>query len=140
MGVGGWIQGAAVISDFTRFFKNAKQTVIGLFITFGVLVFFQFLGGAVGAAATGDWNIFGILAAIGVASIAFIGVFFGAWSTTQAALYGSSLTMSAPPIPMIKDQERCESSRLFVRTIFLSLVIHPQFFWKPVLLILQFDR
>jgi cytosine permease len=105
MGVGGWIQGAAVISDFTRYLKNAKQTVVGLLITFGILVFFQFLGGAVGAAATGDWNIFNILAAIGVASFAFIGVFFGSWSTTQAALYGSSLTMSAPPMPMIKNQE-----------------------------------
>ena len=105
MGVGGWIQGAAVISDFTRYLKNTKQTVIGLLITFGLLVFFQFLGGAVGAAATGDWNIFNILAALGVATFAFLGVFFGAWSTTQAALYGSSLAMSAPPTPMIKDQE-----------------------------------
>lgn len=105
IGVGGWIQGAAVISDFTRYLKNAKQTVIGLLITFGILVFFQFLGGAVGAAATGDWNIFNILAALGVATFAFFGVFFGAWSTTQAALYGSSLAMSAPPMPMIKNQE-----------------------------------
>ena len=105
LGVGGWIQGAAVIPDFTRYLKNSKQTVVGLLLTFGVLVFFQFLGGAVGAASTGDWNIFTILAALGVATFAFLGVFFGAWSTTQAALYGSSLTMSAPPMPMIRDQE-----------------------------------
>lgn len=105
LGVGGWIQGAAVISDFTRYLKNSKQTIVGLLLTFGVLVFFQFLGGAVGAATTGDWNIFKILAGLGVATFAFLGVFFGAWSTTQAALYGSSLTMSAPPMPMIRDQE-----------------------------------
>jgi cytosine permease len=105
LGVGGWIQGAAVISDFTRYLKNSKQTIVGLLLTFGVLVFFQFLGGAVGAASTGDWNIFNILAGLGVATFAFVGVFFGAWSTTQAALYGSSLTMSAPPMPMIRDQE-----------------------------------
>ncbi|MEK5442530.1 cytosine permease [Fredinandcohnia sp. FSL W7-1320] len=121
MGVGGWIQGAAVISDFTRYIKNTKQTVIGLLITFGFLVFFQFLGGAVGAAATGDWNIFNILAALGVASFAFIGVFFGAWSTTQAALYGSSLAMSAPPMPLIKNQET--TRRLMVIILFLIAFI-----------------
>jgi cytosine permease len=118
IGVGGWIQGAAVISDFTRFLKNGKQAIVALSLTFGLLVFIQFLGGAVGAAAAGDWNIFNILTALGVSSLAFIGVFFGSWSTTQAALYGSSLTMSAPPVPMIKNQETTRQ----ILTIFLFLV------------------
>lgn len=103
--IGGWIQGAAVIADFTRFLKNAKQAMIAISLSFGFLVFFQFLGGAIGAASIGDWNIFNILTGMGVTTIAFIGVFFSAWSTCSSCLYGASLEMSAPPIPEIRDQE-----------------------------------
>jgi cytosine permease len=105
LAIGGWIQGAAVIADFTRFLKNSKQALLAITFSFGFLILFQFLGGAIGAASTGDWNIFNILTAMGIGAFAFIGVFFSAWSTCSSCLYGASLEMSAPPIPEIKDQE-----------------------------------
>ena len=103
--MGNWMHGTAVIADFTRFIKDSKHTALAIAVSFGALVLFQFLGGAVGAAITGDWNIFNILATMGVASIGFLGLFFSAWTTCSASLYGSSIQLSAPPIPRIKDQE-----------------------------------
>src|SRR5690606_10037492 len=55
---GGWLHGNTVISDFTRFYKNEKQATLGLLLTFGVLMVFQYVGATLGALATGEWNIF----------------------------------------------------------------------------------
>jgi cytosine permease len=118
---GGWLQGATVIADFARFIRNARRSTSLMLLTFGLLALIQFIGGALGAAATGDWNIFGVLGAFGVLGIGFIGAFFGAWSTTQAALYGSGLMMSAPPVPMYKNQET--TRKLVVALLWLVAVI-----------------
>ncbi|MEX0882698.1 MAG: cytosine permease, partial [Cyclobacteriaceae bacterium] len=41
---GGWLHANTVISDFTRFYKNGKQAALGLFLTYGVLMVFQYIG------------------------------------------------------------------------------------------------
>jgi cytosine permease len=102
---GGWLQGATVSPDFTRFCKDGKQAAWAMGLSFGVLVFLQFCAAAFGAAATGEWNIFTILTAMGVGVIAFLAVFLGAWSTGQGIVYGASLQCAAPPTPMVKNQE-----------------------------------
>ncbi|MCL4516124.1 MAG: cytosine permease [Firmicutes bacterium] len=105
MAAGGWLQGATVSADFARFFKNSKESAYGMLIAFGLLVFVQFCGGAFGAAVTGKWNIFLVMGDFGLMSFSFIALFLGAWSTGQAIVYGCSLQLAAPPVPMYKDQE-----------------------------------
>ncbi|MBU2602356.1 MAG: cytosine permease [Actinobacteria bacterium] len=111
---GGWLQGATVSADFARFFKNARASTGGVLLTFGVLVFIQFAGGAFGAAVTGEWNIFLIVSSFGLVSVTFIALFLGAWSTGQAIMYGASLQTAAPPIPMWKDQETTRRAAVII--------------------------
>jgi len=102
---GGWIQGNVVISDFARFFKNGKQAAIGLFLTYTVMMVIQYVGAAMGAIATNEWNIFVMMSQFGLLSITFLALFLGSWSTSMGALYGSANMMSAPPVPEYKNEE-----------------------------------
>jgi cytosine permease len=106
MAAAGWLQGATVSADFTRFFKNGKQAVGGTVMSFGVIIGLQYFGGAIGAAVTGEWNLFLMLQELGGGWLPFIAVFIAAWSTEQAIMYGASLQVAGPPVPMFyKDQE-----------------------------------
>ena len=102
---GGWLHGNAVISDFTRFYKTGKQAAIGLFLTYGVLMVFQYIGATIGALATGEWNVFLIMDSFGLLEITFFALFLGSWSTSMAAIYFAANLMAAPPIPEYKNEE-----------------------------------
>ena len=102
---GGWLHGNAVISDFTRFYKTGKQAAIGLFLTYGVLMVFQYIGATIGALATGEWNVFLIMDSFGLLEVTFFALFLGSWSTSMAAIYFSANLMAAPPIPEYKNEE-----------------------------------
>lgn len=102
---GGWLHGNTVISDFTRFFKNGKQTVVGVVLTYGVLMVFQYLGATLGALATGEWNVFLMMERFGVLEFAFVALFLGSWSTAIAAIYFAANLMATPPIPEYKNEE-----------------------------------
>lgn len=114
---GGWIQGNVVISDFARFFKNGKQAAIALFVTYGVLMVFQYIGAAMGAIATGEWNIFLMMEEFGLLEVTFIALFLASWSTSMAAIYGSANMISAPPIPEFGSQERHRKTAVLLLSI-----------------------
>lgn len=103
---GGWLHANTVISDFTRFYKNEKQAAIGLFLTYGVLMVFQYVGATLGALATGEWNIFLIMEDFGLLEISFLALFLGSWSTAMAAIYFAANMMAAPPVPKYKNEEK----------------------------------
>ena len=103
---GGWLHANTVISDFTRFYKNGKQAAIGLFLTYGVLMVFQYIGATLGALATGEWNIFLIMDKFGLLEVAFAAIFLGSWSTAMAAIYFAANMMAAPPMPAYKNEEK----------------------------------
>jgi cytosine permease len=121
---GGWLHGNTAISDFTRFYKNGKQAVKGLFLTYGVLMVFQYIGATLGALATGEWNVFLIMEDFGLLEITFLALFLGSWSTSMAALYFAANMMSAPPVPEYKNEE---STRRLV--VLLSWVVALFFSW-----------
>lgn len=121
---GGWLHGNTVISDFTRFYKNGKQAVVGLFLTYGVLMVFQYIGATIGALATGEWNIFLIMENFGLLEITFLALFLGSWSTSIAAIYFAANMLSAPPVPEYKNEE---STRKIV--LLISWVIALGFAW-----------
>lgn len=117
---GGWLHANTVISDFTRFYKNSKQASIGLFLTYGILMVFQYIGATIGAIATGEWNIFLIMEQFGLLEITFFAIFLGSWSTSIAAIYFGANMMAAPPIPEYKNEE---STRKLVLLISWALAL-----------------
>lgn len=121
---GGWLHGNTVISDFTRFYKNGRQAAIGLFLSYGILMVFQYIGATIGALATGEWNIFLMMERFGLLEIAYFAIFLGAWSTCMATIYFSANLMSAPPMPKYKDEEK---TRKLV--IIISWIIAIFFSW-----------
>src|SRR5680860_126690 len=102
---GGWLHANTMMSDFTRFYKTEKQAAIGIFLTFGVMMVFQYIGATIGALATGEWNIFLIMDEFGLLEITFFAIFLGSWSTSMAAIYFAANLMAAPPIPEYKNEE-----------------------------------
>lgn len=102
---GGWLHANTVISDFTRFYKTGRQAAVGLFLTYGILMVFQYIGATLGALATGEWNIFLIMDEFGLLEAAFIAIFLGSWSTAMAAIYFGANMMAAPPMPAYKNEE-----------------------------------
>lgn len=111
---GGWIHGNTVISDFTRFYKNEKQATLGIFLTYGILMVFQYIGATIGALATGEWNIFLMMDSFGLLGITFFALFLGSWSTCMAAIYFAANLLSAPPMPQYKDEERTRKLVLII--------------------------
>ena len=105
LAAGGWIVGVTIIADLARFWKNAKHAVVGIMSAYVGLVTIQYWGGAIGAAYTGEWNLFLIASSLGMGILAWVALWFGAQSTVQGGTYASGLAFSAPPIPMIRGQE-----------------------------------
>lgn len=105
MAAGGWLVGVTIIADLARFWRNAKHAVIGIMSAYVGLVTIQYWGGAIGAAHTGDWNLFLIANALGLGILAWLALWFGAQSTVQGGTYAAGLAFSAPPIPMVRNQE-----------------------------------
>lgn len=103
---GGWLHSNTMMSDFTRFYKTERQAVMGVFLTFGVMMVFQYIGATIGALATGEWNIFLIMEQFGLLEVTFLAIFLGAWSTSMAAIYFAANLMAAPPIPEYKNEEK----------------------------------
>lgn len=111
---GGWLHGNTVISDFTRFYKNGKQAAWGLFLTYGVLMVFQYIGATIGALATGEWNIFLIMDRFGLLEVTFFAIFLGSWSTCMAAIYFAANMMAAPPVPVYQNEEKTRKTVLLI--------------------------
>ncbi|MBI4553166.1 MAG: cytosine permease [Candidatus Latescibacteria bacterium] len=105
MAAGGWLVGVTIISDLARFWKNGKHAAIGILSAYAILVTLQYWGGAIGAAHTGDFNIFLITNTLGLGFLAWVALWFGAQSTVQGGVYASGLAFSAPPLPIARNQE-----------------------------------
>ena len=105
MAAGGWLVGVTIIADLARFWRNAKQALLGIMAAYLGLVTFQYWGGAIGAAHTGEFNIFLISNSLGFGFLAWLALWLGAQSTVQGGTYGGGLSFSAPPIPMVRGQE-----------------------------------
>jgi cytosine permease len=105
MAAGGWLAGVTIIADLARFWKNAKHAVVGIMTAYAGLVTVQYWGGAIGAAHTGEWNLFMIASGLGLGLLAWVALWFGAQSTVQGGTYAAGLAFSAPPIPMLRGQE-----------------------------------
>ena len=105
MAAGGWLVGVTIIADLARFWRNSKHALVGIMTAYVGLVTVQYWGGAIGAAHTGQYNIFLISSQLGLGILAWVALWFGAQSTLQGGTYAAGLAFAAPPIPMIKGQE-----------------------------------
>ena len=105
MAAGGWLVGVTIISDMARFWKNGRQALVGIMTAYAGLVTMQYWGGAIGAAFTGEFNVFIMAQALGLPFVVWVFGWFGAQSTVQGGTYAAGLAFSAPPIPMVWGQE-----------------------------------
>jgi cytosine permease len=92
---------------------------------------FQYIGATIGALATGEWNIFLMMERYGLLEFAFFALFLGSWSTCMAAIYFAANLLSAPPMPLYKDEERTRKLVLIIcwsLALFFSLYGPDQIF------------
>ena len=105
MAAGGWLVGVTIIADLARFWKNSKQALVGIMTAYVGLVTLQYWGGAVGAAHTGEYNVFVMASSLGLGVLGWLALWFGAQSTAQGGTYAAGLAFSAPPMPLVRGQE-----------------------------------
>ncbi|MYC81056.1 MAG: hypothetical protein F4X19_03045, partial [Acidobacteria bacterium] len=94
MAAGGWLVGVTIISDMARFWKNGKQALVGILTAYAGLVTMQYWGGAIGAAFTGEFNVFIMAQALGLPFVVWVFGWFGAQSTVQGGTYAAGLAFS----------------------------------------------
>lgn len=91
--VGGWIYGATITPDITRFAKNKIHVVIASVIAFSIgCLGFQIAGGLV-AISTGQNDFIHAMILSGLGIVAFITATFCLWTTEDKEIYTASLAL-----------------------------------------------
>jgi cytosine permease len=91
--VGGWIYGATITPDITRFAKKPVHVVIAGTIAFSIGCFgFQFAGAMV-AIGTGESDFIKAMINLGMGLVAFFTAVFCLWTTEDKEIYTASLAM-----------------------------------------------
>ncbi|WP_130858967.1 purine-cytosine permease family protein [Gracilibacillus phocaeensis] len=97
--VGGWVVGATITSDFSRFAQKPTHVVIGGITSFIVGgMGFQLVGTTV-AISTGESDFIAAMIALGLGILAFFVAVFCLWTTQDKDIYAGSLAIQN----MIKD-------------------------------------
>lgn len=93
--VGSYIAGVIIQPDYSRFAKNPRHAVIGVFIALGIAFpIIQFLS-AVPSMAMGEPDIVQVMVGLGIILPAFFLLFLGAWSSNVLCLYSSGLSVAS---------------------------------------------
>lgn len=92
---GGWIVGASMTPDLSRFQKDTKNMVIGLFFNFAVAYPTLVLLTAALALGFKETDFITIMVLAGLAIPTIFVLFFATWTTNDKNLYESSLAVSA---------------------------------------------
>lgn len=92
---GGWIVGASMTPDLSRFQKDTKNMVLGLFFNFAVAYPTLILLTAALALGFKEINFITIMILAGFAIPTIFVLFFATWTTNDKNLYESSLAVSA---------------------------------------------
>jgi cytosine permease len=96
LGVGSYAVGAIMFTpDILRYAKSQKAAVIIMIISMVLGNSFVVLFGAIGALATGEYDIANVLAAQHLLAPAFLVLVLNIWSTAQGCVYSGSLSLSS---------------------------------------------
>lgn len=90
--VGGWITGAVLQPDVSRFAKSGRDNVLGVALAMSIFAVAN-LGGFIIAKATMAANIMDGLMLLGLGSIALFIVILGQWTSNDNNLYSAALAI-----------------------------------------------
>lgn len=91
--VGGWIYGATITADITRFAKRKTHVVIAGIISFSIGCLGFQIAGALVAISTGESDFINAMIQSGLGLIAFITAVFCLWTTEDKEIYTGSLAL-----------------------------------------------
>lgn len=93
--VGGWMVGATIMPDITRYGKSTKDAILGAFLCFvpGLLLIIAL--STIPALALGKTDIIDIMTSFGWPIISTIILLMAAWSSNDNNLYSASLSIAS---------------------------------------------
>lgn len=91
--VGGWIYGATITPDITRFASKKSHVIIAGIVAFSIGCFgFQFAGATI-AISTGEGDFINAMIQLGIGIVAFFTAVFCLWTTEDKDIYTGSLAL-----------------------------------------------
>lgn len=91
--IGGWIYGATITPDITRFAKNNKHVITASIIAFSIGCYGFQVSGAFVALSTGEGDFINAMVGLGLGMVAFLTAVFCLWTTEDKEIYTGSLAL-----------------------------------------------
>ncbi|NLI13829.1 purine-cytosine permease family protein [Pelotomaculum propionicicum] len=92
--IGGFISGAFVASDFSRYARSNRDSWFGTFPGAFLVSFLLGLLGMMSVVATGDWNPVTVVQDLGMGIPALFFILMANWTTNHSVLYSSGLALT----------------------------------------------
>jgi cytosine permease len=93
--IGSFIVSAVLMSDFSRFVRNALDNATASFLPYLVLATLCYLAAALAATATGEADIIKMMMLLGLGNVALVIVVLSSWLTNVVNLYSAALSLSS---------------------------------------------
>lgn len=93
--VGSFIVAAVIMSDFTRYGRTWRDSVLASFIPYFLVSTFAYSIAAFAAIWSGKSDIIELMLVLGLGAFAFVLVILSSWITNSVNLYGCSLSIAA---------------------------------------------
>ncbi|MET0533477.1 MAG: cytosine permease [Steroidobacter sp.] len=93
--IGGNMLTVAAMPDLTRYIRSARQSVIGMVLSFPVAIPLLTLAAAIPVLATGEIDIMRLIVGFGLGVPALLVLILSTWTINSANLYSASLSLTA---------------------------------------------
>jgi cytosine permease len=93
--IGGNMLTVAAMPDLTRYIRSARQSVLGMVLSFPVAIPLLTLAAAIPVLATGEIDIMRLIIGFGLGVPALLVLILSTWTINSANLYSASLSLTA---------------------------------------------
>lgn len=93
--IGGNMLTVAAMPDLTRYIRSARQSVLGMLLSFPVAIPLLTLAAAIPVLATGEIDIMRLIIGFGLGVPALLVLILSTWTINSANLYSASLSLTA---------------------------------------------
>ncbi len=102
--IGGNMLTVAAMPDLTRYIRSARQSVLGMLLSFPVALPLLTLAAAIPVLATGEIDIMRLIIGFGLGVPALLVLILSTWTINSANLYSAALSLTAtfPSVPQWK--------------------------------------
>jgi cytosine permease len=102
--IGGNMLTVAAMPDLTRYIRTARESILGMVLSFPVATPLLTLAAAIPVLATGDIDIMKLIIGFGLGVPALLVLILSTWTINSANLYSASLSLTAtfPSVPQWK--------------------------------------